>query len=95
MLWAAADHPNLERRSIEIFDAYCLLFKNETRLPRDRFNQRLNALKNPSHGSVLIGTLQGWYWFRESMLRGYVRLKAEQEGIELTVDHPLSRSRRS
>jgi hypothetical protein len=49
VLWAAADHPNLERRSIEIFDAYCSLFKNEqTRLSRDRFNQRLNALKTPS-----------------------------------------------
>lgn len=91
VLWAAADHPNLERRSIEIFETYCTLFRDEqTRLPRDRFNQRLNALKTPSHSSVLIGTRQGWYRFRESMLRGYARLKAEQEGVELTVDHPLS-----
>jgi hypothetical protein len=94
VLWAAADHPNLERRSIEIFDAYCSLFKNEqTRLSRDRFNQRLNALKTPSHGSVLIGTRQGWYRFRESMLRGYVRLKAEQEGVQLIIDHPLGSRR--
>ena len=91
VLWAAADHPNLERRSIEIFETYCSLFRNdEGRLGRDKFNQRLNALKTPSHGSVLIGTRQGWYRFRESMLRGYARLKAEEEGVELTVDHPLS-----
>ncbi|SDB74440.1 AAA family ATPase [Belnapia rosea] len=91
VLWAAADHPNLERRSIEIFETYCTLFQEEkARLPREKFNQRLNALKTPSHGQVLIGTRQGWYRFRESMLRGYARLKAEEEGVELTVDHPLS-----
>ena len=43
-----------------------------------------------SHGQVLIGTRQGWYKFRESMLRGYARLKAEEDGVHLTVDHPLS-----
>jgi hypothetical protein len=91
VLWAAADHQNFDRRSVEIFDTYCALFRDdETRLSRERFNQRLNALKSPAHGSVLIGTRQGWYRFRESMLRGYVRLKAEQEGVQLTVDHPLS-----
>lgn len=91
VLWAAADHPNLERRSIEIFESYCSLFRDErVRLPREKFNQRLNAFKGPSHGQVLIGTRQGWYRFRESMLRGYARLKAEEEGVELTVDHPLS-----
>ena len=91
VLWAAADHPNFDRRSVEIFETYCALFRDEeTRLSRERFNQRLNALKSPAYGSVLIGTRQGWYRFRESMLRGYVRLKAEQEGVALTVDHPLS-----
>ena len=49
VLWAAADHPNLERRSIEIFETYCSLFRDDgTRLPREKFNQRLNALKTPS-----------------------------------------------
>ena len=91
VLWAAADHPNFERRSIEIFSSYCALFKDsDARLPRDKFNQRLNSLKRPAHGEVLIGSRQGWYRFRESMLRGYARLRAEQEGIELMLDHPLA-----
>ena len=93
VLWAAADHPNLDRRSIEIFQSYCSLMdalKNNEILTRDKFNQRLNALKTPSHGSVLVGNRQGWYRFKESMLRGYVRLRAEQQGVMLTADHPLA-----
>lgn len=91
VLWAAADHPNLERRSIEIFDSYKALITDDTaRLSREKFNQRLNALKRKSHGEVLVGNRQGWYHFRESMLRGYARLRAEQDGYELMVDHPLA-----
>jgi hypothetical protein len=91
VLWAAAGHPLLERRSADIFKYYeGLPIPNRTALDRARFNQRLNALKKPAHGEVLIGTRQGWYRFRESMLRGYVRLKAEEAGVELAIDHPLA-----
>lgn len=93
VLWAAAGHPLLERRSADIFKYYESLpmpLPGRTALDRDRFNQRLNALKKPAHGEVLIGSRQGWYKFRESMLRGYVRLKAEEAGVELAIDHPLA-----
>ena len=62
-------------------------------LDRDKFNQRINSLKQPSHASILTGTRQGWYEFTEKMIRGYVRLRAEQEGVLLEVDHPALRSR--
>jgi hypothetical protein len=45
-------------------------------------------LKQPSHGCILTATRQGWYEFTEKMIRGYVRLKAEQANIILEVDHP-------
>lgn len=93
VLWAAADHPQLERRSKEIYESYVELVRHARLgdpLEREKFNQRLNALKTESHGHVLEGTRQGWYRFRESMLRGYVRLIADQAGVELTVDHPLA-----
>lgn len=91
VLWAAAGHPLLERRSADIFKYYeGLRMPDRTVLDRERFNQRLNALKKPAHGEVLIGSRQGWYKFRESMLRGYVRLKAEEAGVELAIDHPLA-----
>ena len=88
VLWAAADHTNLERRSTEIFESYCRIAESvpdRTTLTRSQFNQRLNSLKKPSHASVLIGTRQGWYRFAENVLRGYVRLQAQQSGVDLDV----------
>jgi uncharacterized protein len=60
---------------------------------RKRFNQRINRLKHQAHGRILIGTRTGWYEFRENIVRGYVRLRAEEAGVPLEVDHPLLRSR--
>jgi hypothetical protein len=57
-------------------------------LTKDKFNQRLLALRTPGHGSIVIGGGSGWFAFRENVMRGYVRLKAESEGVELTPDLP-------
>jgi hypothetical protein len=62
-------------------------------LGRETFNQRMNALKRSAHSLILIANRQGWYEFREPMMRGYVRLKAEQDGVALEVDHPQLGSR--
>lgn len=56
---------------------------------RKKFNGRINRLKTTAHGSILMGTRTGWYEFRENIVRGYVRLRAEQAGVPLEVDHPL------
>jgi hypothetical protein len=90
VLWAAADHHELRRRSTDIFNVYCALSRerNLTPINRDKFNQRINALKRDTHGSILEGNRQGWYHFREAVMRGYVRLRAEAQGIELGADHP-------
>jgi hypothetical protein len=56
-------------------------------MQRDKFTQRINALKRPAHGSILLGSRQGWYEFREPVMRGYVRLRAEAQGVELGADH--------
>jgi hypothetical protein len=55
-------------------------------LERHSFSVRLNALKSQRHGSILVGTRAGWYEFRENIVRGYVRLRAEKEGIQLGVE---------
>lgn len=91
ILWALADGHEFFRRSAAIFeDSYLPLMRNIARPPlsRDKFNNRLNSLKKPSHGEILTGTRQGWYEFAEKMIRGYVRLRAAQAGISLGVDHP-------
>jgi hypothetical protein len=62
-------------------------------LDRNRFNQRINSLKQASHAHILTGTRQGWYEFTEKMIRGYVRLRAELANVILEVDHPGQRKR--
>lgn len=112
VLWAAADAPQLERPSSQIFQSYRRILSslpNDRRLRdeksiaaqwfrggdrdeedlRKKFNGRINRLKTPAHGSILIGTRAGWYEFRENIVRGYVRLRAEEAGVPLEVDHPL------
>ena len=91
VLWAVADHHSLKRRSVDIFASYkrIVLSKGETPLERDKFNQRMNTLKRPAHGSILKANRQGWYEFGEAVVRGYVRLQAEANGVQLGNEHPL------
>jgi uncharacterized protein len=95
VLWAVADHYLLQRRSTDIYDSYrrIMLRMGETPLERDRFNQRMNTLKKPTHGTILKANRQGWYQFTEAVVRGYVRLRAEERGVQLGKDHPLAGSR--
>jgi hypothetical protein len=48
VLWAVADDHQLKRRSTDIFASYLRIMRSlgEEPLPRDTFNQRMNALKN-------------------------------------------------
>jgi hypothetical protein len=92
VLWAVADDKDLLRRSTDIFNSYLRIMalrQDREVLPRDRFNQRMNALKQPAHGEVLKANRTGWYGFTENIVRGYVRLRAQDKGIELEVDHQL------
>jgi hypothetical protein len=92
VLWAVADDRELLRRSTDIFNSYLRIMalrQGREILPRDRFNQRMNALKQPAHGQVLKANRTGWYGFTENIVRGYVRLRAQNKGIELEVDHQL------
>jgi hypothetical protein len=47
-------------------------------LARDRFNQQMNVLKQEAHGRILKANRTGWYEFSESMVRGYVRIRAQE-----------------
>lgn len=97
VLWAVADHHEFSRRSSDIFASYVAIMKQRNSGPADRtkFNARMNALKRSSHGEILLGTRQGWYELREPILRGYIRLRAEREGVALAQDHPLETGARA
>lgn len=95
ILWAVADGHEMKKRSADIYDSYQRIMRglDDAALERAKFNQRINRLKQEAHACILSGSRAGWYEFTEKMIRGYVRLKAEQNDVELAADHPLRRTR--
>lgn len=91
ILWAVASRHLLELKSADVYDCYLKIAERAhvEALPRNRFNQRMNRLKTERHGCVLAGTRTGWYRFREPVLRGYCRLQAETQSINLGYDYPF------
>lgn len=90
VLWAVADHYELERNTAAIYtNSYERIMNDLGRTPvtRRTFTTRLNALKTPAHGSVLTSARRNWVQFSENLIRGYVRLVAEGAGVRLALEH--------
>lgn len=88
-LWALADKAETRRQVADIYDrSYKRIMgsRKTDALDQKTFNSRLLTLRKPTHGEVVVGYGSGYFAFRENVLRGYARLKAETEGIELTPD---------
>ncbi len=63
-------------------------------LLRQKFYARMNDMKKPSHGAILVGnTFPVGAELKEKMMRGYARMRAAQEGVELETEHPLQARR--
>lgn len=96
-LWALADRSDTRRQLTSIYDdsykeiANQLSLSHPNKLEREKFNQRLLSLRTENHGNVLVGHGAGWFSFRENILRGYVRLVAENNGVNLARDNYLNR----
>ena len=90
-LWSLADSTSDRRQIAEIYDSSYkwIVGKREGRtiMPRDRLNQRYLSLRKDTHARIVAGHGSGWFSFRESIMRGYVRLRAEAEGINLGRHH--------
>jgi uncharacterized protein len=85
-VWATADSWELERTTSHIYASYQGLCERLDATPVDqrRLVQRLNTLKRDTHGPLLTKAFRaGQYKFCENIIRGYVRLCASAEGIEL------------
>lgn len=52
-------------------------------LDRTKFSNRLNRLKTDAHGKIIVSSGAGWFEYADNIVRGYVRLKAQQEKIEI------------
>lgn len=87
VLWAVADHADLMRNTDGVWESYVKITAGQEQLSRLAVTGRLNSLKGASSGQILISTRRGWYHFHESMMRGYVRLRAEEKGVELATDY--------
>lgn len=92
ILWAAADHPNLVRRKSDIWESYQRIARtlDEEPLSEDQFYKQLATLKSAAAGRILRGQsvhARNWYQFSESIVRGYVRLRAEEQGVMLATEY--------
>ena len=91
VLWSVADGILLQRQVTEIYEhSYLQIMRqraDRAPLAKEAFYQRMNRLKRDNHGSVIIGNRQGWYGFKENVVRGYVRLRAERANIRIGIDH--------
>jgi hypothetical protein len=77
-------------RSTPPIDGSCMEDRGRKPLERTTFVTSLNNLKRSRHGAILTSRRRSWYEFSESMVRGYVRLRAEAEGVPLAVEHEPS-----
>lgn len=90
-LWALADSTSDRRQIAEIYQSSYkwIVAKRVNRrvLTRERLNQRYLSLRKESHGRVVVGFGSGWFSFRENIMRGFVRLRAASQGIDLGRHH--------
>ncbi len=87
VLWALADRHSLRRQTSEVYDKSYLPIMAERHgrktLSKATFSDRLNKLKTARHGEIIVPKGAGWYEFKENIVRGYVRLRAENEDVHL------------
>jgi hypothetical protein len=88
-----AESTHLERQLKDIYERSYLPIMDHRKadgrvaLSIDKFRTRLYSLCAAPHGAILVRKRNSWYAFKENVLRGYVRLVAERNGVALGADH--------
>jgi hypothetical protein len=92
VLWSVAATRVFPKKWKEIYENYYLELINPLaltpNLTSDAFYKRILNLTKKMHGEILKTNENGWYQFRENVVRSYVRLRAAEAGIELGPDLP-------
>lgn len=88
ILWSTADSEYLHRYLKDMYSSYEYVMRHRNgRIPLDyaKYTTRIRNLKKDSYGEVLVAdpTKPGLYFYREKMLRGYVRMQAEANNVPL------------
>lgn len=92
IVWALADSWDLERDTGSIYRSYCEISSQvgEQPVTQTRMTQILAAMKKKNYGGLLLsGYRKGIYRFSENIMRGYVRMSAEAEGVALDEAMPI------
>jgi hypothetical protein len=95
--WATADHDDLLRSTNDMYESYKVIVgkrrDGRIAIDRARFTMQLRKLKTPVYGAVLQQEegRPGWYSYREKMLRGFARMQAQANGVELTGERAAPR----
>ncbi|MDE1479403.1 hypothetical protein KKJ01_14470 [Xenorhabdus bovienii] len=88
LLWAMGDSADLQREKKTIKHSYSEICKQKQlpMLQEKQFDRQFNKLKKEEFGTIVVDAFEnrkGWYRFKENMIRGYVRMLAEKNGVEL------------
>lgn len=98
VVWATADGDDLWQDTRRMYDSYCVIAEKRQRihvLDRSAFTRHLGKLKTAPYGNLLQSAPDrtGWYTYTEKMVRGYVRMQAEVNGVELNGERPSHRQK--
>ena len=87
-----ADHSDMIRNTDSIYRSYVAIMNNEgknLKASSDRQTVVRSPIEYPQRQKLSQYPRwhrRGYYMFRESIIRGYVRLRAEEQGCELLLD---------
>ena len=91
ILWATADSADLIRQVQHVQFSYVNICKtlDIEPLTQGEFKKHLQRLREQSSNNILtrgLGTRPGWIKFKESILRGFIRMYAERHGVTLDFE---------
>lgn len=94
IVWSTADGEELFCSITAMHQSYKMVIdqrSNRVIMDAKRFGEYLRKLKQSVFGEVLvqIDGRPGWYSYKEKMLRGYVRMQADANGINLKGDYHI------
>lgn len=89
VLWSTADGEELVRSADSMYESYKVVRtkrENQPHLNRSEYGKELQKLKKPGYGAILISWSgrPGFSRYRETLMRGYVRMQAEANGVTLS-----------
>lgn len=98
IVWSTADGDNIDRPTKDMYESFKVIIlktENPQNITQAKFGEYIRKLKSAAFGEILlpIQGRSGWYTYKEKMLRGYIRMQAEANGIELYGEREAPRQK--